>query len=363
MRGLAVPPKDGGPSNHDNVIFRTEAALDAYAATLDLDPYNLYWDVHRPRLYMLFAPWRLLGDYCRLELDTIVQSCLDIAHASARGFSFRDLTLPDSHPAVAKYLVGCAALNQPRSANTQRPLRRKKRTATGDPADSSSGCKWALLHSQFCSETGQDWWKPVVPARDIMESHPGLRDVTLRQFDLLAYKGKVTNYPEAEPRVLDISQSVYRMSSGDGACKTLTENSEVYLTHLCRCAIGTETLQMQGCHFGERHEQLSDVPEAVKHRLAGKAFHTWPATLAVLTSIVLLAKGLSRSKSCAADSATCNDVDSVVDLGAGSPAVVLDVVVDDNASSIAVEHVPENRRLDLPPGDVFDMLWRSDDEP
>ena len=79
-----------------------------------------------------------------------------------------------------------------------------------------------------------------------MQRYPGLNDITLRQFDLIAYKAKVTQFPELTPRAFDISQSIERMSSDAVAAKTLTENSEVYLAHLCRCAIGSEALQMHG---------------------------------------------------------------------------------------------------------------------
>ena len=345
--GLGARPKGGGPSNLDVTVNKTSARLNAYSVVLALDPFNLQWDVHRPRFYMCFVAWRLLADLLPVTLDAVAQVCLDVAHAKPFGFSLRDILLPESHADVVNYLDGCR-LQAPTSAKTQRHPNRntidaKSRRVGGlnpgsdsDSSESVHGLTWAQQNLDFCNETGQTWWKPVVPDAATMEAHPGLKNITLRQYDLLAFKARVQSFPEAVPRTCDLSQNIKRMGV-DSACKTLTENSEVYLSHLCRMVVPRETIHMQGAHFGDRHAEVSDIDPRVTRRISGNAFHVWPATVAVLTTIVLMSEGRAARLRLAVASAAREEPGEKV-----------------------LEHVTPSAPAPTKSDDIFDLLWAND---
>ena len=126
VKGLGAPRKDRGPSNHESVVMKTQTSMNAYSASLELDPLDLMWGVHRPRLYMLFIGFAQLVGLSKQFLDNTVQHCIDVAHACARGFRMCQLTLSNSDPDVAAYIAACRAMT-PCSFNTQRPGKQKKR--------------------------------------------------------------------------------------------------------------------------------------------------------------------------------------------------------------------------------------------
>ena len=93
-----------------------------------------------------------------------------------------------------------------------------------------------------------------------------------------------------------MSQSINRMSKEGDACKTVCENSEIYLSHRCRKAIGSEAIQIQGAHFGPHHVLLAGIDDSCQRKLGGDAFHVWSATISVLTSLVLLSEGAASAR-------------------------------------------------------------------
>ena len=320
VKGLLRRPKDGGSSNHDIVMWKTSSALSAYAATLCLDPFHLNFDVHRPLLYMLFVSWRKLPGFDSTELDKHVQECLDVSHQCSRGFCIDDLVHPETHPEVQRYLESCRNLPLPKSSETHKRSR-----------ENPEGLKWCQMHMKYGEKTGQAWWESPVPDEATMQKYLGLRDITLRQFDLLRYKAHV-HFPKLVQRSCDLSQSILRMGSGGNAMRTQTENSEVFLTGRCRTCLGSEKLQISGAHFRDQHKSLDQFPESLKRRLAGNAFHIWPATIALLTCIVLLAKGHSAAKAQAAS--------------ANQPSASCEAVSEDSEQPVQADD-----------GNIFDLLW------
>jgi len=63
---------------------------------------------------------------------------------------------------------------------------------------------WPEEHAKRHRQNGSKWWRPAVPPEEVIATFPGLKVVTLRQFDLMQLHG--VKFPEAEPGTLDLSQ-------------------------------------------------------------------------------------------------------------------------------------------------------------
>ena len=160
---------------------------------------------------MLFVKRRRLAGLSRLQLDAIAAEHINLAHSVAPRFDLDDLILPESDPSVVAYLAACKA----------RPIVSRSASSQSKRRRSTEADSWGVTHLDFCNKTNQSFWEPNVPPETVMDDFPGLRDITLRQFDILALKAGLTGFPDTGPRVFDmigkmLNQSFFRKKGVNG---------------------------------------------------------------------------------------------------------------------------------------------------
>jgi len=120
--------------------------------------------------------------------------------------------------------------------------------------------------------------------------HPGLARLVDREVELLQLAG-VHEFPEKEPRVVDVSQGADRTRTVAGCSSAVTPGSRLYFTHRCRLQVPLESFYLQGIAYDQR--VLSKFPSSTLQDLAGNAFETSCCLASIVVACLMLSCGAS----------------------------------------------------------------------
>ena len=166
--------------------------------------------------------------------------------------------------------------------------------------------KWAIHHMNAFEGVGRlvaskkDKWDPIHPSDDLMDAFPGLKQMTDRQFPMLADKSlDVTNDAAMRCRSskqLNISQSARSQPSAECECPCITPRCQMFLCGRCRTLEGYEAMMLQGMHFAEDQTSLLQWQSEDLMKLAGNGFsvHCFLATYIVKDVIFAECKGREK---------------------------------------------------------------------
>lgn len=144
--------------------------------------------------------------------------------------------------------------------------------------------KWATVHAKAMQANGMDWWQAARPADATLQSHPGLAELTERQFDLCKIYG--IHFPDARDAGVELSQSFRGVRAiQNNTCDIVTPGGQLLLTKKARLACGTEMMLLQGLHYGPEQFKLLDFADQqdLLADLAGNAFNSFCFAAALIT--------------------------------------------------------------------------------
>ena len=291
--------EDGVPrmTNLERAVARLRE-FGLWSMALETDPRLHGIPQSRGRLYQPVIPLRILAEVGITEQD-IAQGIVDmyLVCCNFEMLSLHDFLLPESHPAIVDMLRRAESKSHMRSggcglgaaAGALGLCGFGRAPAAGKQRGSSSG--WVEIHQKYFEEHGIDPSPAQSPA-DVLESWPGLHDLTEREFSILKALG-VCNFPEQPGRCLNVSHTIgwhtLKMTAG-----CISPSMRLYLSSRCRLAHGLEALALQGIHYGESHSRLSRYESSFIFDLAGNAFQTSCCMASVLSTLVSLAKAWAK---------------------------------------------------------------------
>jgi hypothetical protein len=136
-------------------------------------------------------------------------------------------------------------------------------------ARDSSKEAWPKKHEAAFEALGEARANFRMPAVEVLLQFPFLAKMTLRQHEMLHLKG-IRDFPEAAPRVVDISQTDAFSKVTDNLMQCLTPSGCKYLSHKCRPVVGVEALRLQGLWYDRG--VTSQFKDELLRSLAGNAF-------------------------------------------------------------------------------------------
>ena len=115
--------------------------------------------------------------------------------------------------------------------------------------------QWVELHASMAEGRNQDWWTSGIPSQRVLESSPGLLQLTDREFDMLKLLEVPVPDPLSRHRCVDISESAPRaVRAGTGSrhisiiSSCVTPVGKRYLPHRARLVHPVEDMRLQ-CLF------------------------------------------------------------------------------------------------------------------
>ena len=165
----------------------------------------------------------------------------------------------------------------------------------GTKTKSTKKTPWAVKHMKMFEEKGLDWLQPSPINEGLLKLYPGLKELTDREVDALQYNQ--VQYPEQNMRLIDVSQTLNFAKAETEKTGCSTPGMKKYITTVCRCMLGQESLNSQGIHYQEKQHQLDQFSNRLLMDLAGNAFHTGCFASVLLATLVTLAMAPSSSSS------------------------------------------------------------------
>ena len=104
--------------------------------------------------------------------------------------------------------------------------------------------------------------------------------------------------PEKKRRLLNLAPSINRVHFLiDDVFPCTTPRQRIYITDVCRFLLGSESLSVQGIHYGgEVQSRVDACEDRLKTDLAGNAFHTGCCGAAMLATLVPVAHADARAR-------------------------------------------------------------------
>ena len=225
------------------------------------------------------------------EADIVMREVMDRLSGS-KLTPLDEVILDDDHPLVQQAIVehmvhgGFASADGggflPMAGPSKRP--RVVRTKTWE---------WPSEHVAIFARQGMDW----LTARTFDENdfliNPGLAALNHRETEMLQLAG-VVDFPEVEPRVLEISQAAHRRTAQPkrGHTGTVFPRCRFYFTHRARLHVPAEALQLQGIYIPR--DVIEATPDRVVASLAGNAFDTGCCLASFFAGLLMLSSGWAR---------------------------------------------------------------------
>lgn len=290
---LARPPKEGntitGPDNLSVVVHQLGVICDCWTKVFVLDPRLFGVPQCRPRLWLLAIPRKGL---CEAGLDSAAadKCASDIMQRLAGGqlASLDDYLLHEQHPLVRQEARQAEVTTLMREGKMEEALLASGGVMPKRPRrQAASTSKWPSRHIAQFEAQGFEWWSRTWPSDATLIVFPGLYALAPRQFEILKLMG-ITEFPEREPRSVDLSQTVGRSRVAEGFVHTLTPTGQKYLTHRCRFLHGVESLRLQSLWFDA--DAVGPFGDSLLRDLAGNAFEGSCCAASVLVCCTLAAK-------------------------------------------------------------------------
>lgn len=125
-----------------------------------------------------------------------------------------------------------------------------------------------------------------MPKQSLVESFPALKTLTLRQLELLHLKG--IHVPDAEFKVIDLSQNLDFATPSTDKMPCVTPDGQKFLSQQVRFVSGVESLHYMGIYYDET--KLKKYPNAFLQDLAGNAFETSSCAANFFCNMLFLAR-------------------------------------------------------------------------
>jgi hypothetical protein len=192
---------------------------------MDLNTINFFLPQFRPRVWIACYRKCFLMDAGVSESDAtaFLLSMVDRLGSGNASLTLDDVLLPETDPAVCRYLRLCHDMPGPYSNGG----------ASGRNGGASGGASWLDDHMGI---NGVDAWLDqetfILDELDF-EIFPGFKHLTLRQCDLLQHKG-IRKLPLVPARIVNVSQAMKRAQVAEEATHTVTPHSELFHTGRCR---------------------------------------------------------------------------------------------------------------------------------
>lgn len=289
VTGLVKIPKDPitteqlGPSNLD-VICHLLEEIGYYVQVFHLSPTGFGVPQERHRLYILGVPMSLL-DWSASEADHF---CIDVMNrfSGSQLQNLEEYLVPEDHHCVRDHYLQLLGQEDQsygldRSWGITPPAVKKT-------ARDAANVRWPKQHIKAFEKSGKSWLTScTTPPDGITQQYLGLKAINHREFDKMHLVN--VQYPEAEMRVIEISQSISRkkVTNSSESLGTIFPNGRYYITNRCRLLQGVEAMHLQSLWF-EPSVMAAHSNNALKG-LAGNAFEVSCCSAVCLTAMLLLA--------------------------------------------------------------------------
>jgi hypothetical protein len=223
----------------------------------EIDPNRcLSWPVRRPRLWFCHWPLQRLGVLSSRGADEVATRVANICAGAAIHVTLDELLLPDSSEHIHSVLTALAKL----------PPKR--------PTPASKRCRidlqWVKHHEAYAAARGTNWLARRGPPPDLLDIHPGIKEVSDRELDILVSMG--LRFPTPHPCSVELHSSISRVSIQFQRTDCITPKTRRWLGHKARLVRGSESLLFQGIHYGARNHLVHTFGDKFLHDVSGNAF-------------------------------------------------------------------------------------------